>query len=144
MIRKIIYSDGTSAVCDGSPTMYENVTTVVIMTVVENHEDLRTDRDKLSVMIMREVNESETDEDERDEDGCKWVTTTIPPIMEEFRAEEIVTSDDQHSLFSVIHMGTYPPSSPVIRTPTMSPMSGIMTPSQHKYKKIVKYVIKNV
>ena len=43
--------------------MYENVTTVVIMIMVENHEDLRTDRDKLSVMIMREVNESETDEE---------------------------------------------------------------------------------
>ena len=85
----------------------------------------------------------QTRSEERDEDECKWVTTAISPTMEEFR-EEIVTSDGQHSPFSVIHMGTYPPSSPVIRTPTMSPMSGIMTPSQHKYKKIVKYVIKNV
>ena len=86
-------------------------------------------------MIMGEVNESETDEEETDEDGCKWVITVIPPTTEEFR-EEIVTRDGQYSSFSVIHMGTYPPSSPIIRTPTMSPMSGVMTPSQHKFKNI--------
>ena len=65
------YSDGTSVICDTTPTMYVNVPSELIMKVMGKYFGLRSDNARLPSTIVtetataaREVKTNESEEDE--------------------------------------------------------------------------------